>query len=72
LSAYNLRNSINDEKLADKFEAADKTTLESAINDTSSRFARCRRVRGEAEGAGGLVDLLFGVDMLRLHDGLTY
>ncbi|KAJ7135685.1 heat shock protein 70 family [Mycena epipterygia] len=32
--AYNLRNSINDEKLADKFEAADKTKLESAVNDT--------------------------------------
>ncbi|KAJ7740683.1 heat shock cognate 70 [Mycena maculata] len=32
--AYNLRNSINDEKLADKFEPADKTKLESAVNDT--------------------------------------
>ncbi|KAF8894526.1 heat shock protein 70 family [Infundibulicybe gibba] len=31
--AYNLRNSINDEKLADKFEAADKTKLETAVND---------------------------------------
>ncbi|KAJ7709977.1 heat shock protein 70 family [Mycena rosella] len=32
--AYNLRNSINDEKLADKFEPADKTKLETAVNDT--------------------------------------
>ncbi|KAF7338351.1 hypothetical protein MVEN_02060700 [Mycena venus] len=32
--AYNLRNSLNDEKLADKFEAADKAKLESAVNDT--------------------------------------
>jgi L1 cell adhesion molecule like protein len=32
--AYNLRNSLNDEKLADKFDAADKTKLESAVNDT--------------------------------------
>ncbi|KAJ7156047.1 heat shock cognate 70 [Mycena crocata] len=32
--AYNLRNSINDEKLADKFEAGDKAKLEGAVNDT--------------------------------------
>lgn len=32
--SYNLRNSINDEKLADKFEAADKAKLEAAVNDT--------------------------------------
>ncbi|KAJ6630718.1 heat shock protein 70 [Mycena sp. CBHHK59/15] len=31
--AYNLRNSITDEKLADKFEAGDKSRLESAVND---------------------------------------
>ncbi|KAI6005502.1 heat shock protein HSS1 [Pisolithus albus] len=34
--AYNLRNSINDEKLAGKFDPADKTKLESAISDTIS------------------------------------
>jgi len=34
--SYNLRNSINDEKLADKFEAADKTKLETAVNETIS------------------------------------
>jgi len=34
--AYNLRNSITDEKLADKFEAADKTKLEGAVNETIS------------------------------------
>jgi len=32
--AYNLRNSLNDEKLADKFDPADKSKLESAVNDT--------------------------------------
>jgi heat shock protein 1/8 len=32
--AYNLRNTINDDKLADKFEAADKTKLETAVNET--------------------------------------
>ncbi|KAJ7092103.1 heat shock cognate 70 [Mycena crocata] len=32
--AYNLRNSINDEKLAGKFEAGDKAKLEGAVNDT--------------------------------------
>ena len=32
--AYNLRNSLTDEKLADKFDAADKTKLEGAVNDT--------------------------------------
>ena len=32
--AYNLRNSLNDEKLADKFEAGDKTRLEGAVNET--------------------------------------
>ncbi|KAJ6496608.1 heat shock cognate 70 [Mycena vitilis] len=32
--AYNLRNSLNDEKLADKFEAGDKAKLEGAVNDT--------------------------------------
>jgi heat shock 70kDa protein 1/2/6/8 len=31
---YNLRNSLNDEKLPDKFEAADKTKLEGAVNET--------------------------------------
>jgi L1 cell adhesion molecule like protein len=32
--AYNLRNSINDEKLAGKFDAADKKKLEDAVNET--------------------------------------
>ena len=32
--AYNLRNSINDEKLADKFEAGDKAKLDTAVNET--------------------------------------
>ncbi|KAJ7685113.1 heat shock cognate 70 [Mycena polygramma] len=32
--AYNLRNSLNDEKLADKFDAGDKAKLEGAVNDT--------------------------------------
>lgn len=32
--AYNLRNSTQDEKLADKFEAADKTKLDEAIKTT--------------------------------------
>ncbi|KAF8201445.1 heat shock cognate 70 [Pholiota molesta] len=32
--AYNLRNSLNDEKLADKFDAADKSKLEAAVNET--------------------------------------
>ncbi|KZV86536.1 heat shock protein HSS1 [Exidia glandulosa HHB12029] len=31
---YNLRNSLQDEKLADKFEPADKKKLEDAINET--------------------------------------
>jgi len=31
--AYNLRNSMQDEKLAGKFEPADKTKLETAVND---------------------------------------
>jgi len=34
--SYNLRNSINDEKLADKFDPADKTKLETAVNETIS------------------------------------
>ncbi|KZO95703.1 heat shock protein 70 [Calocera viscosa TUFC12733] len=32
--AYNLRNSMTDEKLADKFDAADKKKLETAVDDT--------------------------------------
>jgi L1 cell adhesion molecule like protein len=32
--AYNLRNSLTDDKLADKFDAADKTKLETAVNET--------------------------------------
>jgi heat shock protein 1/8 len=32
--SYNLRNSIKDEKLADKFDPADKAKLESAVNET--------------------------------------
>jgi len=31
--AYNLRNSLTDDKLADKFDAADKTKLETAVNE---------------------------------------
>jgi L1 cell adhesion molecule like protein len=31
--AYNLRNSMQDDKLVDKFDAADKAKLESAVND---------------------------------------
>jgi L1 cell adhesion molecule like protein len=34
LYAYNLRNSIADEKLADKFETGDETKLEGAVNET--------------------------------------
>ncbi|EIW60083.1 heat shock protein HSS1 [Trametes versicolor FP-101664 SS1] len=34
--AYNLRNSLTDEKLADKFDAADKKKLEDAVNSTIS------------------------------------
>ncbi|KAK7043605.1 Hsp70 chaperone [Paramarasmius palmivorus] len=32
--AYNLRNSMTDEKLADKFDPADKSKLETAVNET--------------------------------------
>ena len=31
--AYNLRNSLSDEKLASKFDAADKSKLETAVNE---------------------------------------
>lgn len=34
--AYNLRNSLTDDKLADKFDPADKTKLEAAVNETIS------------------------------------
>ncbi|KIM55850.1 hypothetical protein SCLCIDRAFT_133745 [Scleroderma citrinum Foug A] len=34
--AYNLRNSLNDEKLSGKFDPADKSKLDSAINDAIS------------------------------------
>lgn len=34
--AYNLRNSLNDDNLKDKFDAADKEKLEKAISDTIS------------------------------------
>jgi len=34
--AYNLRNSIQDDKLAEKFEAGDKAKLETAVNETIS------------------------------------
>ena len=33
---YNLRNLLNDEKLKDKFDVADKTKLESTVNDAIS------------------------------------
>ena len=32
--AYNLRNSLSDEKLVDKFDPADKSKLDSAITET--------------------------------------
>jgi len=32
--AYDLRNSLTDEKLADRFDAADKAKLEGAVNET--------------------------------------
>ena len=34
--AYNLRNSLADEQLAGKIDAADKAKLESAVNETIS------------------------------------
>jgi heat shock protein 1/8 len=34
--AYNLRNSLNDSNLADKFEAGDKAKLETAVNEAIS------------------------------------
>merc|ERR1712093_637158 len=34
--SYSMRNSINDEKLKDKIDAADKETIEKAINDATS------------------------------------
>jgi heat shock protein 1/8 len=34
--SYNLRNSLNDSSLADKFEAGDKAKLETAVNETIS------------------------------------
>jgi heat shock protein 1/8 len=34
--AYNLRNSLNDSNLADKFEAGDKSKLETAVNEAIS------------------------------------
>jgi heat shock 70kDa protein 1/2/6/8 len=34
--AYNLRNSMTEEKLADKFDPADKSKLEKAVNDAIS------------------------------------
>jgi len=34
--AYNLRNTLTDDKLASKFDPADKTKLESSVNDTIS------------------------------------
>ncbi|VDC04614.1 unnamed protein product [Peniophora sp. CBMAI 1063] len=36
--AYNLRNSLQDEKLADKFDPADKSKLDPAITDAISRL----------------------------------
>jgi len=35
-SFYNWHNPINDEKLADMFDPADKSKLQSAVNDTIS------------------------------------
>jgi heat shock 70kDa protein 1/2/6/8 len=34
--AYNLRNSLTDDKLASKFDAADKSKLESSVNEAIS------------------------------------
>lgn len=34
--AYNLRNSLTDEKLADKFDAADKAKLQSSVDEVIS------------------------------------
>jgi L1 cell adhesion molecule like protein len=34
--SYNLRNTLNDDKLASKFDPADKSKLESAVNETIS------------------------------------
>ncbi|KAI6036093.1 heat shock protein 70 family [Pisolithus microcarpus] len=45
--AYNLRNSISDEKLAGKFDPADKTKLETAINDAISWLDRSQEASKE-------------------------
>ena len=34
--AYNLRNTLSDEKLKDKLEAADRTKLQTAVDETIS------------------------------------
>merc|ERR1711871_527023 len=34
--AYSMRNSINDEKMKDKIDAADKETIEKAVSDTTT------------------------------------
>ena len=47
--AYNLRNPLNDDKLKDKFDMADKTKLESAVNDTISWLDASQEVSEEDE-----------------------
>ncbi|PIL28544.1 transporter [Ganoderma sinense ZZ0214-1] len=44
---YNLRNSLTDEKLADKFDPVDKTKLETAVNDTISCLDSSREASEE-------------------------
>jgi hypothetical protein len=50
LSVYNLRNSINDEKLGGKFDPVDKSKFESSISDAISWLDALQEVRVEAKG----------------------
>ena len=47
---YNLRNSLSDEKLADKFDPADKSKLDSAITETISWLDASQEASNEEYG----------------------
>ncbi|EUC62231.1 heat shock 70 kDa protein [Rhizoctonia solani AG-3 Rhs1AP] len=68
--AYNLRNTLQDDKLADKFEAGDKTKLETSVNETIAWLDASQEAsKEEYEGRQKDLEAVANPIMSRLYGG---
>ncbi|CAE6437530.1 hypothetical protein ACGC1H_004404 [Rhizoctonia solani] len=68
--AYNLRNTLQDDKLADKFEAGDKSKLETAVNEAISWLDASQEAsKEEYEGRQKDLEAVANPIMSRLYGG---